>query len=113
MKGERNTSSRRWLELCFILLTSSFTLCLTGCSAAGILAYKVMGPPKIDAKYTPAQTLMLVLAENTKQPSATIGPEALSLCVIEQLTDNKVAPVIPAEKLQELRDSKLSKFNSM
>jgi hypothetical protein len=33
--------------------------------------------------------------------------------VIEQLTDNKVAPVIPAEKLQELRDSKLSKFNSM
>ena len=105
---------RRWSSFC--ILHSALCVCLlilSGCSAAGVLAYKVMGPPKVDEKYKPAKTPMLVLAENRRQPSATVGPEALSAFVIEEMTDHNVAPMIPAEKLQELRDTKLAQFNAM
>jgi fermentation-respiration switch protein FrsA (DUF1100 family) len=105
---------RRWSS--FGILHFALCVCLlmfTGCSVAGIFAYKVLGPPKIDEKYKPAKTPMLVLAENRRQPSATVGAEELSAFVIEELTEHDVAPMIPAEKLQELRDSKLSQFYSM
>ena len=97
----------------FVLLSSSFVLCLSGCTPLGVLAYKVAGPQPIAAKYTPDQTPMLVFVENRSQPSATVGPDVLAGYIVEDFEENKVAPIIPAERLQELRDSKLGEFSKM
>jgi hypothetical protein len=86
---------------------------LSGCTAAGVLAYKLAGPTPVDAKYTPAKTPLLILVENHRQPSMTVGPDVLTGYLAEQLTDNKVAPLVPTEKLQALRDAKPEEYKTM
>jgi hypothetical protein len=95
-----------------LLLMFSCALC--GCSVAGVAAYKLAGPPKNPAKYTPAQTPMLVLVENYQQETAT-HPQAdiLARDLFAVLNDHGVAPLIPPEKLQELRDAKPIEFPKM
>ena len=97
----------RRLRDCAILylLSSIFALTLAGCSAAGILAYKLAGPAAVPAKYVPAKTPILVLVENRSEPSATVGPEVLTAYLLEDLEAAKVGPLIPLEKLEALRDS--------
>jgi len=87
---------------------------LSGCQIAGVAAYKLAGPPKNPAKYTPAQTPMLVLVENYQQQSAA-SPQAdmLARDLFAVLNDHGVAPLIPPEKLQELRDAKPFEFPTM
>jgi hypothetical protein len=113
MKDEGSQIMFKFFRIFFILLISSFILYSTGCAALGVLIYKIMGPAPVAAKYVPAQTPMLVLVENRSQPSATVGPDVLSAYVSEDLTDNKVAPLVPPEELQKLRDSKKAEYAKM
>jgi hypothetical protein len=111
-KGQEQTNSAFRFPL-FALLFS--LLLMSGCSAAGVLAYKLAGPPKVEAKYVPDKTApMLVLVENYKNPSATQAhAELLSAYLAEDLTANDVAPLVPEEKLRELRDARPADFQQM
>lgn len=100
-----------WLSLC--VLTFAFCVSLTGCTAVGVLAYKFTGPPKVEAKYVPKQVPLAVLSENRHRSVTSGGPEVLTEFLVEQLTENKVAPIVPPEKLQELHDQKLGGFYAM
>ncbi|HYO11451.1 MAG TPA: hypothetical protein VER17_20980 [Tepidisphaeraceae bacterium] len=103
----------------FILHPSSFILLLTllplsGCAAAGVLAYKVAGPPPVEAKFTPRQAAMLVLVENFRNASsAQAHSELLAAYLAEELTANKVAPLVPPEKLRELQDARPGDYSRM
>jgi hypothetical protein len=100
--------------LLFILLPSSFILFSSGCQVLGVLAYKVHGPPKVPAQYVPQQKPMLVLVENYEHQSS-VNPHAdlLARMVVKEMGERKIAPLIPLEKLQELRDARPSEFPTM
>lgn len=96
-------------------LVALLLLCFGGCQLASALTYKVAGPPKVPAKYTPVKTApMLVLVENFRQPSASsTEADLLAHSLIEQLEAHKVAPLVDLEKLQALRDQHRSDFSKM
>ena len=106
---------RRWFSFIILLfLLPSCCLLLSGCEAIGVAAYKVAGPPPIDAKYTPAKTPMLVIVENYQhQSSSNPHADMLANYLTEDLEAENVAPMVPREKLQELRDSKPVEYPSM
>jgi hypothetical protein len=77
-----------------------------------LAAYKLAGPPKNPAKYTPdAQKPLLVLVENYQQQSAA-APQAdmLARNLFAVLNAHGVAPLIPPEKLQAVRDAQPLEF---
>jgi hypothetical protein len=87
---------------------------LVGCTVLGVGAYKLMGPPANPAKYTPDKTPMLVLVENYQyQTSANSHADILSRQLFGAMEMHDVAPMIPPEKLQELRDAKPLEFSTM
>ena len=96
---------------CLLLLC----LCLLGgCAAAGAIAYKVAGPPKIDAKYTPAKKATLVLVENYHhQTSAEPDSDLIARYIGDELTSNNVVPLVDLDRLRELRDSRPAEFPKM
>ena len=100
-------SRARLLCVCrfsFFVFLFSF---LTGCEALGVAAYKLHGPAKVPAKYVPAQAPMLILAENYRNPSsAAAHADVLGQLVAKEFERKKIAPLVPAEKLQELRDAR-------
>ena len=51
-------------SLTAILALGAVAMFCVGCNVANAVAYKVSGPPAVDAKYVPAQEPMLVLVEN-------------------------------------------------
>jgi hypothetical protein len=84
----------------------SLFLLLSGCTALGVAAYKIAGPPAVKAKYKPAKTPLLVLVENyQRQSSSRVNGDLLARMVADQLDEHEVAPIIPLEKLTELRDA--------
>jgi len=90
------------------------SLATAGCAAAGVLAYKLSGPPTIKAKYTPAQEPMLVLAESYRSPSAAfVTSEQLTAAIEEDLRENKVVPLVDQKKLYNLRDSRGEHFHDL
>jgi len=98
--------------LCLGLLLLS--LLISGCAAAGVLAYKLSGPPTIKAKYIPAQEPMLVLVENFRSPSAAfVTAEQLTAAIETDLRDNKVVPLVDQKKLYQLRDSRGDQFHDL
>jgi hypothetical protein len=98
----------------YLLSTVVLILSLSGCQIAGVAAYKLAGPPKNPAKYTPAQTPMLVVVENYQQQTAASSQaDMLERDLFAVLNDHGVAPMIPPEKLQEFRDAKPMEFPTM
>src|SRR6185295_14916507 len=96
------------------LLSSILAFSLAGCSIAGLAAYKLAGPPANPAKYTPAKTPMLVLVENYQhQTSVNSHADILARQLFGALEAHDVAPIVPLEKLQELRDAKPIEFATM
>jgi len=105
---------RRLTMLLGVLLLAALALSSGGCNAVGAAVYKINGPPDNPAKYTPAKTPMLVLVENYQQQTAA-SPQAdiLARDLFGLLDAHSVAPMIPPEKLQELRDEKPVEFPTM
>lgn len=89
-------------------------LLTAGCAAAGVLAYKLSGPPTIKAKYIPAQEPLLILVENYRTPSAAfVTSDQLAAAIEEDLRENKVAPLVDQDKLYNLRDRLGEKFHDL
>lgn len=100
--------------LIFILLTSSFILACSGCTWIGAAAYKIAGPPPVEAEYKPTAEPILVLVENYRSASTTqVDAELLTRYINEELIDHKVAPVIEYEKLASLRNDTTLSFRDM
>lgn len=105
-------AARLGRPLCLGLLLLS--LFISGCAAAGVLAYKLSGPPTIKAKYIPAQEPMLVLVESYRSPSAAfVTAEQLTAAIETDLRDNKVVPLVDQKKLYHLRDTRGDKFHDL
>ena len=75
-----------------------------GCTTAGALAHKFVGPPPVQPQYKPAKEPMLVLVENYRNPSAAmLDAQRLSLLIGEQLHRYNVAPVVDPARLEAVR----------
>jgi hypothetical protein len=87
---------------------------LSGCAMAAVAAYKIAGPPDEPAKFVPAKVPTLVMVENYRHQSAVNAQaERLARQLADDLEAHKVAPLIPIDKLQELRDAKPKEFPTM
>jgi hypothetical protein len=90
---------------------------LSGCNllgAAGVAAYKISGPPKVPAKYTPQRTRMLVLVENYEHlSSANVQADLLARLLANEIQTHDVAPVVHPQELQALKDSKGEQYRGM
>jgi len=92
----------RLFSICHFPFRISHPPTMSGCAAAGVLAYKIHGPPKVPAKYVPAQTPMLCWSRIT---APDVGQRARGFLAQEVGTSfdlHNVAPIIPLEKLQSL-----------
>ena len=95
-------------------LLACAALALGGCNVAGALAYKVTGPPPIPAKYVPAKVPMLVLVENSRNPSnLRLDADRLTRTIGEELAPHHVAPVIDPEKLTDFRRAQGAHYASL
>ena len=76
-----------------------------GCTTAGALAHKLVGPPPIKAQYVPPKNQpMLVLVENYHNPSATVlDAQRLALRIEEELRRHRIAPIVGADQLELIR----------
>jgi len=101
------------LPFAFCLLCILIGLLLSGCNVAGAVAYKVVGPPNVPAKYVPAKEPMLVLVESYRQPGLTYDAEQLSRFVVVQIKQWDIAPTIDLMDLYKLRDGNPEKFAKM
>jgi len=99
----------------FILLHAAIILTGAGCGVLGVAAYKIAGPPAVEAKYVPDKTRpMLVLVENYQHQSAgSATSDVLAHYLGRDLQDHQVAPIVPPEKLQSLRDQRGGEFSTM
>ena len=95
------------------VLTSGM-IAVSGCTALGVAAYKLAGPPPNPAMYTPAKTPMLVLVENYQQQTAVNAQaDMLTRQLFGAMEAHDVAPMVALEKLQELKDAKPVEFPTM
>jgi len=95
------------------LLVLPACLLLTGCPIAGIIADK-LAVTKNDAQFKPKQVPLAVLVESYQKQAAneSLGDE-LAIDIAELIKTNKVAPVIPADKLIELRTEHPESYGQM
>lgn len=85
-------------------LCLSILMILCGCNAGGAIAYKVVGPPDVPAKYVPKPEPMLVFVENYQHPSSAVtDSEILGRFLVSNLKANKIGPLIELEQLREYR----------
>jgi len=99
----------------FCLLTVALALpSLAGCNVGGAIGYKLFGPPAVEAQYVPPQEPMLVLVENYRGSAVrTADAETLGRYLMVELENHKVAPLIPVDKVYELRTSNPAAFKKM
>jgi hypothetical protein len=100
----------------FCLLSSVCCLLLNSCTALGAIAGKVMGPDKVVPEYVPPATEpLLVLAEGIGERGGDLEPVAdeLARLVSEDLRRHKVAPIVPEDKLIELRSARATEYPGM
>lgn len=94
---------------CIVLAGSMF-----GCAIGGLVASKLGPGPTEDAKYVPPKEPMLVLVENYQHPAlGDAAAERLGRQIAEELTQNKVAPIVPPASLVDLRDTKGEAYRQM
>jgi hypothetical protein len=89
---------------------------LTSCTAVGAIAGKVLGPSKVTPEYVPPPTEpLLVLAEGLGERGGDLEPAAdeLARLVSEDLKRHKVAPIVPEDKLVELRSARAAEYPGM
>ena len=104
LEGRGSGSARGPRRPCAIPRPRSYVLVLllaaAGCSSAGALAHKFIGPPPIPAQYKPAKEPMLVLVENYRNPSAAmLDARRLAMVLGDELRRYDVAPVVSPRRL--------------
>jgi hypothetical protein len=101
---------RRIAHLSALLLA----IVLGGCAMASVALYKFSGPPDVPAKYVPAQEPTVLLVENYRhQSSVNAQAETLARLLADDLEAHKVAPLVPIDEIQALRDAHPKDFPTM
>jgi hypothetical protein len=96
------------------LLSLALLFTALGCSAAGVAAHKVLGPPAVPAMYVPQQQPLVVLVEDYHRATALTDDELLSRYVEEEFRRNvEKVPVVDSAKVREVRLSKPDAFKKM
>jgi hypothetical protein len=86
----------------------------SGCAVLGVATYKLAGPPANPAKYTPAKTPLLILVENYRhQTSVNAHADLLARQLFGAAAAHDIAPLVPLEELQALRDAKPLEYPTM
>ena len=89
-------------------------LICAGCNVVGAVAYKVVGPPDVPAKYVPQRTPIVVIAETYRDLSSTaIQAEQLARYVADELVMHDVAPVVDPSLVLDLQAKDRQKFRRM
>lgn len=101
-------------QLLIVLCAGMLACWVTGCVALAAVASKVKPPEPMDAEYTPAKKPTLVLVETYQNPDL-YGVEANRLArdISYEFTEHKAFPVVPPQKLIDLRASKGSDYWKM
>ncbi|MGH7214506.1 MAG: hypothetical protein ACREIT_07070 [Tepidisphaeraceae bacterium] len=87
---------------------------LPGCVAAGAIAYKVVGPPAVEARHVLAKEPTLVMVENYRQPSGSAtDAEVLGRHVVVELMKHDLAPTVDVNTLYDLRQRDPKAFRTM
>lgn len=99
---------QRMKMACLVLVLAALTLPAAGCSLLGMASIvgEAVYTPTEPAQYVPPKTApMLVLVENRQNPGL-VWPESeqLAAFISNDLTTHKICPVIPQDKLVDLRD---------
>jgi hypothetical protein len=90
-------------------------LATAGCNLIGAAAYKLSQEQSVPAKYTLKKDApTVVLVENYRSPDlAANDAELLARCVQDKLDEKKVVPIVKAEKVFDLRNSRPKEFPKM
>lgn len=88
---------------------------VVGCNVLGAVAYKLSQDPTIPAKFVLDKNKpTLVLVENFRTPDLSAkDSELLARTLTEKLEAKKVAPIIKAEKVLDLRNTRPKEFGTM
>jgi hypothetical protein len=96
------------------LLLSTCLIITSGCTAVGVGAYKLMGPPAVPAMYIPAKEPLVVMVENYRRPSSAYTDDQLLTRYIEgYLRGHDVAPIVESANVADLRVNHPEEFKKM
>jgi hypothetical protein len=96
----------------FLLLVP--LLLLAGCQALGVVLYKAAGEPEVPAQYELQKRPTLVMVENFRHSSMSADDaELLSRMLHQKVNDKGLAPLVPPERLLELRATRQQQFSRM
>ena len=102
----------RWFIRTIVLGLLAVTV--SGCAAGAALAYKLSPTPTQPAQYVMKKQPTLVLVENFHNPTSTaLHADRLDRQITVELDRNKVVPIIPSEKVIELREASGEGFAAM
>lgn len=106
-----NRATYRFLVIVALLLIAAS---LAGCTVVGIVADKMSGAPKVPAQYVPEKDVMLVLVESYRNPSSvSIASEQLDRQIVDELVQNRVAPMVNPDRLSVVRHQNAQKFEQL
>ena len=87
---------------------------VSGCVAVAAIASKAAPAPTIPAEYKPEKELTLVLVESYENPDLyEVESERIARDLTDAFAEKKAFPVVPQQKLMELKASKGSEFRQM
>jgi hypothetical protein len=102
---------RQFLNLLCVALLGGM---VPGCVAVAAIASKASPPPTIPAEYKPAKELTLVLVESYENPDLyEVESERIARDLTDAFAEHKSFPVVPAQKVMELKANKGSAFAKM
>jgi len=87
-------------------------LLVSGCNLLGAAFSKVV-PDSVEAEYIPEKEPMAVVVENFNQGTGEFEGDQIALYIGEELTRNKIAPVVDATKVYDLRAADPAKFRTL
>lgn len=101
-------------QICNLLCAGILACSVSGCVALGAIASKVAPAPTVDAEYKPAKKPTLVFVESYENPDLyEVESDRIARDISFEFTEHKTFPVIPPQKLIELKAAKGSDFSKM
>lgn len=103
-----------WIFRAASCILHAAVLLSSGCNIAGALAYKVVGPPEVQAEYKPPQEPLLVLVENFQNPGQLQSvSDELASAITQEIVANKAAPTIDPGLVVNYRSEHPSEYKKM
>jgi hypothetical protein len=100
-------------QACMAVILAALSLAACGCGA-GLFAYDAVGPGQVPAKWVPPKEATLVLVENDRAaPGLDADCDRLGRFISDDLKTNKVAPLVDADPLVQMRERDSAAYDKM